>query len=84
MPSINQVEQIIINAQRACNKFNDIPEGSKFKYWPLRHVNNEFSDVAWFYARTNGQAFVSGHGKALISIEGEEDCVPIDNLDLVE
>lgn len=84
MPSECKPIETKSEAQKKCDDFNEILEGSMFKYWPLRDIENEFAEIAWLYARTIGQAFVSADGRAVVFITDHDDYVPCGNLDFIK
>lgn len=84
MPEVKMRTREQLITQKKCDEFNEIMEGSKFKYWPLRDAKNEFSNTAWLYCVTIGQAFVSADGRAVVFIDNHDDYVLCENLDLVE
>lgn len=84
MPVNQEPAAGIETAQEKCNEFNEIPEGSTFKYFPFRNSKHVKIRKTWDYAITNGQAYVSDDGRAVVSIKSHVYYVFIENLVLVK
>ena len=79
--SRSRVEKV---SQKNCDDFNEIPEGSMFKYFPFLFSKHSNVASSWVYARTVGQAFVSAGGVAVVFITDHDDYVPIEKLKFIK